>query len=322
MAYIPSLDQTQLGTESTWGTSATATGKLGLISDCSIEPNVDVETLSDIRGSLAPGYVAVLNSHKGAASLAGACSYEDLPYILDSLLMTATPGAATTYIRDYTGQLTAAPTRTKYTLYKGQSGKVQKLLGAIFTEFNLKIASNKTWTYTAKLLGKSVADGSLAALSDRTQTPIHANQMSLYLDAVGGTIGSTAITTIWFEAELSIKNGVGLVPKISSLTPATYVDGTAEATLKFKADVDSDTAGYLTSILGTSVLQKQIRLKATTGASQIAQFDFAGTFDKSPKVNTDQDGVSTLEFEMSSIYNAALGNWMKASVTNSISAMP
>ena len=321
MPYIPSLDQVQLGQEVTWGTSVAGSTRLGLISDVSIEPEVETETLKDIRGSLAPGFVSVLNSHSGAASIAGVASYDDIPYMMDSLLMTATPGASTTYTRDYTGQLTAAPTRTKYTVYKGSSDKVQKMTGGVVNEFGLKITNNKPWEYTSKLIGKAVLDGSLASLSDRSQTPIHANQTTIYIDAVGGTIGSTAISTIVFSLELSIKNGAGLVSKVGALNPATYVDGMAEATLKFKADVDTDTAGYLTSILGTAVLQKLIRIKATTGATQIAQFDFAGTFKGSPKLNSDQDGVATLDFEMDAIYNASLGNWMKSSITNSIATM-
>jgi len=322
MSYIPALDQIQLGQETpTWGVSATATSKLGLISDCTIEPEVEIETLPDIRGSLAPGFVSVLNSHKAAASLAGVVSYDDLPYILDSLFGIATPGAATTYLRDYVGQLLTAPTRRMYTLYRGSSGKVQKMTGGVFNEFNLKIESNKPWTYTAKMIGKAALDGTLASLSDRSQTPIHANQTSLYIDAEGGTIGATAVTSIVFSAELSIKNGASLVPKVGSLNPATYVDGMAEATLKYKAEVDATQAGYLTAILGTSPLGKQVRIKATTGSTQIAQFDFGGVFTGSPKINTEQDGVSTFEFEMSAIYNGALGNWMKASTTNSIAVM-
>jgi hypothetical protein len=321
MSYVPALDQIQLGTEGTWGSTATATGKLGLIADCVLEPEVEVETLKDVRGSLAPGFVAVLNKHQGAASISGVPSYDDLPYILNSLFNTSSAGAATTYTRDYVGQTTTAPTRTKYTLYRGSAGKVQKMLGTVFNELQIKVESNKPWQFSAKAVGHSVLDGSLAALADRSQTPIHANVTTMYLDAVGGTMGATPIASIWFSAELSIKNGVGLVPKVGSLTPTAYVDGMAEATLKIKCDVDATSAGYLTSVLGTSLLQKQIRIKATTGATQIAQFDFAGTFSSSPKINTDQDGVSTFEFELDALYNTTLGNWMKASVTNSIAAM-
>jgi hypothetical protein len=322
MVYVPGLDQVQLGAESAWGTSVAATSKLGLVDDVSIDPEISVETLKDIRGSLAPGYVDVLNSHQGGASIQGVMSYEDTPYILDSLLMTATPGAATTYVRDYIGQLTTVPTRSKYTVYKGQSGKVQKLLGGLFTELTVKIETNKPWKYTTKLIGKSVEDGSLASLSDRTQTPIHANTTSVYIDAVGGTIGATLITAILFSADLTVKNGLGLVSHIGSLTPSTYADGMADLSLKMKMAVDTDTAGYLTAILGTSVVQKLIRIKSTTGSSQIAQFDIGATFAKAPKVNTDQDGVVTFDFDMVATYNSTLGNWFKSSVTNSIATMP
>jgi hypothetical protein len=321
MSYVPALDQIQLGQEVTWGSTVAGTAKLGLISDCTLEPEVEVETLADVRGSLAPGFVAVLNSHKGAASIAGTVSYDDLPYWLDSLFVISTPGAATTYTRAYVGQLLTAPSRRKYTLYRGSAGKTQKMVGAVVNEFNLKVETNKAWQFTAKMVGASVLDGTLASLSDRSQTPVHANVTTMYLDAVGGTMGATPVSSLWFSAELSIKNGVGLVSKVGGLNPVAYVDGKAEASLKIKCDVDATTAGYLTAILGTSLVQKQIRIKATTGSTQIAQFDFAGTFNSSPKINTDQDGVSTFEFEMDSIYNTTLGNWMNASVTNSIAAM-
>lgn len=322
MVYIPALDQVQLGTEGTWGTSATATSKLGLIENVSIDPEVDIELLKDIRGSLAPAHVAVLNSHKGSAVVDGWATYEDLPYQNDSLLETSTPGSGPGYKRDYNGQVATAPTRTSYTLYKGSSGKVQKLLGGIVTELGIKIETNKAWKFTSKLVGKSVADGSLASLSDRTQTPIHANVTSLYIDASNGTIGSTAVTTLWYSADIVIKNGVGLVSGISSLYPQTYVDGRADFSLKMKMAVDATTAGYLTSILGTSILQKLIRIKATTGSTQIAQYDIGGVFASAPKINTDQDGVSTFDFEINSLYNTTLGNWLLSSITNSISAMP
>lgn len=320
MVYVPALDQVQIGTEGTWGTSATATSKLDW--HVTLEPDINVETIEDVRGSMAPGFVDVLNYHRGAASVSGVPTYEDLPYALDSLFATATPGSSPTYTRTYNGQTTSVPTRSMYTLYKGQSGKVQKLLGGMFSEYGIKIESNKPWEFTGKLLGKSVADGTLASLSDRTQTPIHANTTTFYLDAVGGTIGTTAVTTIWMSVDLSIKNGMGLVPAIGSLTPSTYADGKAEAMLKIKCDVDATTAGYLTSILGSSLLQKQIRIKSTTGSTQIAQFDFAGTFVSAPKISTDSDGISTFEFDLRALYNSTLGNWMKASATNSISAMP
>jgi hypothetical protein len=334
MTYIPALDKVQLGTEdfAAWGTPVTPTVQLGLISDATIEPEIDVETLPDLRGSLAPGYVATLNAHRGGASIAGVVTYEDLPYWFDSLLMQATPTGGPAYSRVYNGQLDptaltpSLTVRRLYTFIKGQANKVQRLSGAIVNELSIKMEANKPWTFTAKLIGKDVAESALedlgAALLARGQTPVHANSTQLYINNITTDhIGDTEITTLWFSAELSIKNVAGLVNGMGSLTPKIYTDAKAEATLKLKADVNADSAALLAAILATSVEQRKVRLKATSGANEV-YLDFAGSFTGAPKIDTDQDGVSALEFEMDAIYNIHdMANWFNATVINSIDVL-
>jgi len=334
MVYVPALDCVQLGTEdfAAWGTPVDPTVQLGLISDATIEPEIDVETLADLRGSLAPGYVAVLNAHRGGASVSGTCTYEDLPYWFDSLLMQATPSGGNPYTRLYNGQLdptALTPNKTVrrlYTFIRGQANKVQRLSGAIVNELSIKMEANKPWTYTAKLIGKDVAGSALkslgAALLTRGQTPIHSNSTQLFVNNITTDhIGDTEITTLWFSAELSIKNVAGLVNGMGSLTPKIYTDAKAEATLKIKADVNADSAAWMTAILATSVEQRKVRIVATSGAN-VVTLDFAGSFSGSPKLDADQDGVSALEFELDAIYNIHdLGNWFNASVINAIDVL-
>jgi hypothetical protein len=317
MPYVPDLDQVQLGKEVTWGTAVNTTVKMGLIEECSIEPDLEVSNLPDIRGSLAGSFVQTLDSHKGAASVKGVATYEDFQYWLESLLGIATPSGAGPYVYALSGPTTAVPTRRMLTLVHGQTGAVRALAGGLVDDLTISIESNKSWKFDAKLLGKSVAAGTLQALSDRTQTPIHANVTSLYIDAVGGTVGSTLISSIWFSAELNIKANIGLAMGIGSLNPANYRDAAYVATLKLTLEVDATTGGYLTSILGTSVLQHQVRIKGTTGASQIAQIDFAGGHTKAAESGSDSDGVKTFEFEYTRNYNTTLGKWLATSITNS-----
>ena len=186
----------------------------------------------------------------------------------------------------------------------------------------MKLETNKPWKFDASLVGKSVSIGTLAALSDRSQTPVHSNVTTLAIDAVGGTIGATAITTSWFSAELSVKSNVDVVSGIGSLNPVTFRDAAYDATLKMTLEVDATSAAYVSSILGTSLLQNQIRIKGTTGANAIAQFDFAGSHSKAPKILSDKDGVVTFDFELTKVYNSALGNWLKTSVTNTVATLP
>jgi hypothetical protein len=87
-------------------------------------------------------------------------------------------------------------------------------------------------------------------------------------------------------------------------------------------ELDATSKAIFDSIIGSSLLQKQIRMKFTTGASAIFQLDHAGSFLSAPVTITDKDNVSTLEFEMTNTYNTALGNYLAASSTNITSSMP
>jgi hypothetical protein len=108
---------------------------------------------------------------------------------------------------------------------------------------------------------------------------------------------------------------------MGSLTPKAWTDSKAEATLKIKADVNTDSEVWLDTILSSALLQKKIRLETTSGANAI-YLDFAGTFSSAPKIETDQDGVSALEFELDALYNTVdLANWMNATVINSVNGL-
>ncbi len=322
MPYSTDLEQVQIGKEVTWGTAVTPTAKLGLIESCEITPEVEGESLPDIRGSLAGGYVQTLNKHSGSGSVQGTASYEDLQYWLESLFGIVTPSGAGPYVYAGVAPLTTVPTRRMLTVVKGQSGSVYKMAGGLVDELTISGESNAPWKFDAKLLGKVVSSGALAVLSDRTQSPIHANHTSLYIDAVGGTIGTTLINSAFFSFELALKANISLVPGVGSLNPVAYVDRAYTGSLKLSLEVDTTTAAYLASILGSSLLQQQVRIKATTGVSQIAQLDFAGGHLSAPAIFTDTDGVVSIDLEMERVYNSALGNWFKSSITNSVATLP
>lgn len=324
MPYVSPLNQLQIGKETVWGTAVAATAKMGLIEDAKLTPEIEVGRSPDVRGSLVgDDYVHTLDHHKASASVNGILTYEDIGYWLDSLLGLSTPSGGPNYVYARDAPIGTVPTRRMMTLIYGQTGAVSKMAGGIVTEMTISMEKNKPWKFSANLIGKSVSAGSLAVLSDRTQTPIHANHTSLFIDAVGGTIGTNQVTNpAWFSAELNIKNNADLVQGIGSLNPVAYRDAAYEASLKLSMEVHSETAAYLTSILGISLLQHQIRIKGTTGASAIVQLDFAGSHTKAPDLYPDSDGIVTFEFELTKNYNNALGNWLKTSVTNTISALP
>lgn len=321
---VPDLYLYQIGTESSWGTAVPQTAKLGLVDELTLSPEIEAELLPDKRASLAPAYSSTLNKSTGSAKASGICTYQDMPYWLDSLFSTATPSGANPYVRAYTGALGTIPTHKAFTLAKGTSqgySHCYSLLGAIVNEMTIKIESGKPWMYDLGFIGKNYGTDTIDSLSDRTQTPIHANVTTLYIDAVGGTIGTTAISTGWFAAELQIKNNVTQYFGIGSVNPFSFRDARWEAALKLTLEIQSGPKGYLDSIIGSSLLQHQVRIKATTGASAIQQFDFAGTLLKSPEIIKDTDGVASLEFEYTAEYNSTLANYIAASNTNAVASL-
>ncbi len=325
-APVAPLYKYQVGTESVFGTAVTPTAQLGLVTDLQLSPEITAENVKERRASAAPGYVATLLKSTGKAKMSGVLSYEDAPYWLDSIFGQASPSGGGPYVRAYLGMLGTLPARRVMTLVKGQTTPVAHVYGltsALITTATFKLESGQPFKYDFDWVGKNIVTSAFGALSDRTQTPILAPDFSLYIDAVGGTIGSTQITSTWYAAELKVTTNADVHYGIGSLNPANWHEGPDgwDVSLKMTLEFDATNAkAMLDAIIGSSLLQKQIRMKALNGTN-ICQFDIAGSFLKSPPIHTDKDGVVTLEFEMTGLYNTALGNFIKASSTNSVAAL-
>lgn len=311
----------QVGTEVTWGTPVAPTAELPLASDITLTPVVESTVHEDMRGTLSPGAIATSDRIAGEGSISTALSYEQLPYWWDNVFSEATPSGGGPYQRDYAAPTTAVTTPRVLTVVHGEGSFVYGLTGGIITDHSITIESNAPWTCTNDMIGKQVLDDAFASLSILSATPIMGNDTTLYIDAWGGTIGTTAVTASFFSAELSYSTGRELVHAIGSKTPITYVENRTSGTLTLTLEVTSQTEAYVTSLLGGTLTQHQIRIKATTGASQIAQIDFAGTLTSAPEIFTDTDGVITYELEWTGTFNSTLGNWIEATVTNGVATL-
>lgn len=321
----PALDNIQIGTQTAFITAVTPTAKLGGVQKCEITAEIEGENLPDKRAS-AGTYNAAPLKRRGTAKLSGWMTYEDAPYWLDNLMGQASPSGGGPYVRDYIGMLGTIPARRILTIVKGQASPVAhvySLAGAFLKKATFKIESNKPLMYDFEFGGYLVGTQALAALSDRTQTPITAPQGLLYIDAVGGTIGSTAITTTWFSAEISIDTKADSYGGIGTLDAQNYRETPDkwEVKTKYMLELDSVSLALYNANIATTLAQRQMRIKFTTGSSQILQFDLAGSLLSAPSTIGDKDGVSTLEFEQTDLYNTALGNYLKASSTNSTAVM-
>lgn len=320
------LMSVQVGTESGgWGTAVTPTAKLMGVQNLSFDPGVMAEVFHDRRGSLAPGYLSALTTIDPAAPLEILSTYEDTCYLLDNLCGQASPSGTGPYTRNYSGALTSVPSPRILTWVYGDATNCHKLAGGLISKLVAKGENGKPMMINCDLIGKDVTAGSLAALSDRTVNVCMGDHMALYIDAWGGTIGSTQISTTAYAYELTIDAKRKVDHYLGSLAGQAYhEDDGAEGwdvMLKLSLEFNAAVAAQYTALISQSaVYQKQVRLKSSS-STNVLQFDIAGTSEKSPVFGSDRDGVLTFDVELRGTYNSGLGNYFKAQSLNSVSTL-
>lgn len=319
---VKDLLQVQYGKETTWGTGVAGSVKRMGVTDFEQQPEVDAAILEELRGSLAAGFVAKVKKTFVSAKETGWCTYEDIPYLLDSLLGVATPSGVGPYTRQYSAPLGSAPTLRYNSILWGDSTGSYRLVGGLLAKLNIKVGAAAEWQYTADWLGKAIAAQALASLSDRTVNPIMANQTTLYIDAWGGTLGATAFTK-GFMAELEIDNRINLKHYIGQLQPQGFAQPKLKGTLKLTLEYDATSKAWLEEFMAADPLvQKQLRLKASDTANRDQTLDFTGTALKAPKVFDFEDETAVIKVDFEGVYHTTFANWFKATNINEVAALP
>ncbi len=229
------------------------------------------------------------------------------------------------YVAPITGQI--VPRIQTLYQYSNDANSLQAYyaaIGCVLSKFALKADSLTPVEFAEDYIGKQVSAaivGDVGSPVDRTVTPIMGNDHALWIDAWGGTIGTTAITPDAYSLSIQIDPPREVVYYLGSALPGTWKDGRWKGSMKLTLEFGTATKAYYDAILAaTSNFQKQIRNKFTNGTSSL-QFDFAGTNVKAPQLFTNKNGVLTIELELEGTYNSTLANWFKAVAVNSVAAM-
>ena len=317
------LMEWQVGNQTAFDTAVAPTVKLLGIAEGKLSPLVETSEVEEQRGTLIPAFNVTLDKIAGAANLSGDVSFEQIAWVLDSLLGTATPGATPEFQRDYAGPTTTKPTSRMLTLVNGSSEGVYGLIGGIVNEASLKVETNKRATFSSSLLGRNVATDTLATLTDPSVINFaHANQMTLFLDTWAGTMGATPITATAFSFELglnankALKHGLGTEdPKDVSQKKLAADGNQLKLALEFEA---TQSKAWLDAMIGSAPFKAQIRLKFTLSATKSLQIDYCGWQKEAPELFSDSDGIAQVEMTLSPLYHATVANWLKIALVNGI----
>lgn len=323
------LLQLQAFKESTWGTPAAMTVKLMGIQSVNLKPNVEAVVHKDQRASFQPGQLANVRKKNASGTLASLLVYEDVCYWLDMLFAIAAPSGAGPYTRDYAIPTSSAPTIRSLSLIYGETGALTRMHGATLQKAVFHFPREGELTVDLDLIGEEIDDGgALAALSDRAVNVAMAADALLYLDAWGGTIGTTELTATAWSADVSVDARRELKHKPGALIPYGYRHRRFDPRLTLNLEANATTlalqSAVQSSTAGTPV-QRQIRLKATRGvgvSETTLQIDFAGTFLNASEVFPDEDGLSMVQFELEGTYHTTLANSVEVQSVNGVSALP
>lgn len=243
------LERVQIGVESTPGTAVAANHRLQAIElSPAIESEVSEQT--QVGGKLAT--VVAKNKEWSTAKVGGAAEFEELTYLLASLITdptSAQQASTTAYKHTFTLGDSAADSPKSLTVETGSAQRAQKQAFARCNELALKFGRDGV-DLSGSMIAQRIADGiTLTSSPDvRPQVPMLGEGTDVFLDTTYGGLGSTQLTRN-FKAELSIGGRYGPVwPNLSSATSfAELVELEPKAELALTVAADSTGMGALTT---------------------------------------------------------------------------
>ncbi len=332
---VKALNKIQMGPESTAGTAVAATTIWRGMG--SREYDYDIVQVMEEVG-IAMRTNRFYNPRLGAKFNLDPveATFQQLPYIFEGGVSIETPtqdGAGSDYIYNYKMPYTAMNSIRTYTFEGGDNVEAEEMEYGFCESFKISGNAAEGVMMESVWRGRQLTDATFtAALSVPTLVPgdhIVFGGSTFYIDAVGGTIGSTAISNTLLSFELDVTTGL----KAKYTNAAKYFDfiyfdaGSFDATLKLVYEHNAASEGQ--KDLYKAVTPRLFRLyfpgpavgtPGTTYSTKAFFIDAAGTY--TSNVYGDIDGNNTIEMEVKPSYDLTAALGLEFTVVNELSALP
>lgn len=317
----------QLGVETTPGTAVAANKFLPSIM---VQSGLD-GAFTEQRGS---GNKFAINQIPGKEWASGAISgnptYDELTYLLASILNFSTPTTVDTSGKTWTLGITSTSEDTvkTYTVEQGSSNRAQKFAGGQVTELTIS-GTRDAITLSGSMIGKAFTDGITLTVTPTAiaQIPILPKHIDIYMDDTSAALGGVKMTRA-LSWEISLKNRFAPLWVVDS-AQSSYVasiEQAIDATFKAKFEADAQGMGLLTT--ARTGAKKFVRVKATSdqlAGSSTAFFsllwDMCCEVKTFPKTISDQDGVYAVEWEMAMVHDTTWTKALTVALTNKTAAL-
>ncbi len=334
MAGVRALRKIQLGQESVAGTAVAAT-----------EIWRGTGTIDDEREQVFPeehvGFVAPLDRSytpklEGALAMDPTpATFEQLPYILTAGVKDVTTGAAdgagTDKIYAYTFATTAKQAPQTFTLEGGDDAGAEECNLCFVTDFQLAGVAFEAWMMSANWMGREVTPSTFTgALTLSAIEEILFSKTKLYIDPIGGTIGTTQISGTLLAASLNVDTGQRPIPVgdgslfYSAIDQKLSPQITLELTLEHDANAIAELVNFRAQ---TPVLLRLIcegsaaATPGTTYSNLTLIIDLAGKWEGFEKIG-EQDGNDIRVGTFRPGYDLTSASFAEILVVNELTVLP
>lgn len=329
------LRRIQLGDESVEGTAVAASALwrgLGTLEDTQevVFPDEDIGFVSGVDRTYIPQLSGNIQMESVPAT------FEQLPYILsggvENIITGVADGAGTDFIYQYDYPTTALQTITTYTIEGGDDQEAEELNGAFVESFALTGIGGEALMMEALWQGRTIT---VAAFTSQPATPavedILFGNMKLYIDAIGGTIGTTQVSQTFLGMNYACVTGWKF--KFSgdgALSPGIRYFDKSAFEIVVEITFEHDTTGVARKVDWRAQTPRLIRIEntgsafgtaGTTYSNHTLLLDFAAKLENVTKID-EQDGNDILNVTFRARYNTTAAFFAQTIVVNEITALP
>ncbi|MBX3050806.1 MAG: hypothetical protein KF753_04990 [Caldilineaceae bacterium] len=327
MAYGPfSSNKIQLGQETTAGT-AVAADIVWRGPAADIEETSPIVMVEESVGLLVPtgrSYVPLLSAVLSIPETEA--TFEHLPHIFTAGIKTVTPSGGGPYTYGpYAPGVSSANTIKTYTLETGNAiaGDGNEMEYGFVESFTLSGKVGEAWKVSSNWRGRQkTAAAMTGALSLTTLEEILFGNTKLYIDATGGTIGSTQKSGVLLEASVQVNTGIQAVfAADGSLYFVTHKFTPPSLDFTLTMEVESGTIVAAERAFLRSQVARLIRLIATGTSDREFTIDLAGKY-TSVGGYQNSNGNTTVQLSGSAVYSSADSLFFSFSIDNNLSTLP
>jgi hypothetical protein len=331
MAGVKSLRKLQFSIESVAGTAVPATtiwaGRGGLKDQRPKEyPDEDVGILGGRDRSYIPRIWAELALESIEAT------FEQLPYLYELGVAEETPtqdGTGSGYVYAYNAPVTAQNTHATATFEGGDDQQAEEFDYGFIKNINLSGSGQTALMMAADVFGREVTPTTFTgALTVPTVEEIITNTGKLYIDATGGTIGTTQISNTLFGIDLAHNTGLQEYwpvdgSKEFGFTKFTEDEIILRLTYEHNASAVAEKVFYGTNVTRLFRLLFEGSDLATAGtySKKTLQIDLAGRYDDW-SILDEVNGNDIVEATIRCRYSIADALKLEYLLVNELTALP